>query len=217
VILSIAEASPASTVAGGLREPSRSVWRGGAYIFASDPSLDYPLAAPIWSAGLDPTVISAVALPCGPSTPLKFQIDRYDHCVAIGGGVEHVFFRCCGTSLRLDVIAGTVLAGAVTLEPGLRLDRIDSQIDPIHALAAILRLEKPPDLRDARLPRLVLALRAIDARREGASLRDIARGLFEATDWPGDGDHIKSRARRLVTLSERLWQAGPAGVLTHVV
>lgn len=133
----------------------------------------------------------------------------------MGEGAEHLLFQACGRSLRLDVVSGTVLAGPVTLEPRMVIDRLDSQIATIRALAAILSNQPVPAVADARLPRLVLALRALDARREGASLREIARGIFGETDWPGDGDHIKSRARRLVRLSEMLLRAGPRGVLAY--
>ena len=133
----------------------------------------------------------------------------------MGEGAEHLLFQACGRSLRLDVVSGTVLAGPVTLEPQMVIARLDSQIATIRALAALLSNQPVPAVADARLPRLVLALRALDARREGASLREIARGIFGETDWPGDGDHIKSRARRLVRLSEMLLRAGPRGVLAY--
>jgi hypothetical protein len=166
---------------------------------------------------MDPTVISARASPCDTSAPLQLLIDRYEHCVAMGEGVEHLLVHACGRSLRLDVVSGTVLAGPVTLEPRVMLDRLDFQIVAVRMLAAILIHDPPPALTDARLPRLVLALRALDARREGASLREIARGIFGETDWPGDGDHVKSRARRLVRLSEKLCRAGPRGVLSYQI
>jgi hypothetical protein len=145
----------------------------------------------------------------------QLQIDRYDHRVAIDDGAEHLLLRTRGTSLRLDVVAGTVLAGPVALELSFALDRLEWRIATVRALAAMLRDESPGAATDARMPRLVLALRALDARHEGASLRDIARGIFGAMDWPGDGDHIKSRTRRLVRLSDDLRRAGPRGVLGH--
>jgi hypothetical protein len=41
---------------------------------------------------------------------------------------------------------------------------------------------------DLRLGRLILALRVLDARAEGASLRDIGLALAgPAADWPGAG------------------------------
>jgi len=49
--------------------------------------------------------------------------------------------------------------------------------------------------------------------RGGASLRDLASGIFDLTDWPGDGENVKSRARRLAKLAEKLGREGPRGVL----
>jgi hypothetical protein len=166
---------------------------------------------------VDPSVISARAFPCDASAPLRLQIDRYDPCIATGEGVEHLLLGACGRSLRVDVVSGTVLAGPVVLEPTVCLDRLDFQVAAVRTLAGILSREPVAAVTDTRLPRLVLALRALDARREGASLREIASGIFGQTDWPGDGDHIKSRARRLVRLSEILVRAGPRGVLAYQI
>lgn len=91
------------------------------------------------------------------------------------------------------------------------------QIAGIRTLDAMLRNVPPPRESDPRLPRLVLALRALDARAEGASLRQLAFGIFGAQDWPGDGENNKSRARRLVKLSERLLRAAPYGVLARSI
>lgn len=145
------------------------------------------------------------------------QVDRYNHCVAVNDGTEHVLLRAGRRSLRLDIVSGTVLAGPVRVEPSIALNGLDCQIATVRSLAAMLRDEPLAVPADARLPRLVLALRTLDARREGTSLRDLARGIFGATEWPGDGDHIKSRARRLVKLSEDLWRAGPNGVMGHQI
>jgi hypothetical protein len=162
-------------------------------------------------------VISARALPCDASAAYRLQIDRYDHFVATDGTTEHVLLRSHGVSLRLDIVIGSALAGPVTLEPWILVHRLDWQIAAVRSLAAILRSEPPPIVMDSRLPRLILALRALDARREGASLREIARGIFGETDWPGDGDYVKSRARRVVRLSEELLVIGPCGVLARQI
>ena len=111
-------------------------------------------------------------------------------------------------------MSGTVLEGPVILEPSVVLDKLSCQISSIRKLRAILRGEMPPPERDSHLPRLVLALRALDGRAEGASLRELAFGIFGAKDWPGDGENVKSRVRRLVRLSEELRRGGPGGVLS---
>ena len=68
---------------------------------------------------------------------------------------------------------------------------------------------------DRRLPRLIEALRVLDALRDGASLRAIGAALFGAEQkWPGAGDHLKSYVRRRVVLARRMAQAGPVGILS---
>jgi hypothetical protein len=59
----------------------------------------------------------------------------------------------------------------------------------------------------------VLALRALDARTNGGSLRDIATLVLGAQDWPGDGECEKSRTRRMVDLGKSLQAGGPVAIL----
>jgi hypothetical protein len=71
-------------------------------------------------------------------------------------------------------------------------------------------------VEDKALSRLVLALRAADAKRHGCSLRRVARDVLGRQDWPGDGDCEKSRARRIVASGEALVRAGPAAMFRRV-
>jgi hypothetical protein len=145
--------------------------------------------------------------------PLAFDIGAFGHRAAIAEGAEHVLIRCGDCSLRLDVVEGSVLAGPAMLEPSVALDKLNPQIVAVRRLEALLRDVHAPHESDPRLPRLVLALRALDGLAEGASLRELAFGIFGERDWPGDGEHVKSRVRRLAKLSKDLMRAGPAGVL----
>lgn len=117
------------------------------------------------------------------------------------------------SALRLDVISGTLLAGPVILELGLTLDQVERQITEVRKLSALVQNVPPRGQIDPRMNRLVLALRALDARTEGASLRDIANGIFSVAEWPGEAENVKSRVRRLVSLAQKLRRAGPRGVL----
>src|SRR3546814_2270295 len=100
----------------------------------------------------------------------------------------------------------------MTIEPAIDLRRaIDPQIASLRRLDALMRGDIL-ETRDQRLVRLVEALRAADAIAAGASLRDIGVGAFGG-DWPGDGEHLKSRVRRRVALAVELTRAGPRGVL----
>src|SRR3546814_14755057 len=91
----------------------------------------------------------------------------------------------------------------MTIEPAIDLRRaIDPQIASLRRLDALMRGDIL-ETRDQRLVRLVEALRAADAIAAGASLRDIGVGAFGG-DWPGDGEHLKSRVRRRVALDRQI-------------
>lgn len=112
------------------------------------------------------------------------------------------------------MVGGSILDGPVRLEPALRLDRdVERQFLAIRRLHALLAGVTLPIEPDPRLPRLVLALRTLDACKEGASLREIGTVLLGNAGWPGDGEWMKSAVRRLVALASVLEKAGPRGVL----
>jgi hypothetical protein len=112
------------------------------------------------------------------------------------------------------VVAGSILDGPVRLEPALRLDHdVERQFLTVRRLHALLAGVTLPIIPDPRLPRLVLALRTLDARNDGASLREIGTVLLGNADWPGDGEWMKSAVRRLVALASALEKTGPRGVL----
>ena len=58
----------------------------------------------------------------------------------------------------------------------------------------------------------MMALRALDARREGATHREIAAALFGETrvdaDWDGSSAYLRCRVQRLIRLGEALVQGG---------
>lgn len=159
---------------------------------------------------MDPCVLAARAEPA--RGELAFDPARYSIVVRSGDTNEHV---AIGT-LRLELVAGTMTNGPVILSPVIDLAReIEPQLSSVRCVSALLhngRIEPEPDLR---FPRLVEALRALDARAAGASHRDIGLQLLGGSDWPGDGEYLKSRARRLAVMAEALRLAGPAGVLAH--
>lgn len=118
----------------------------------------------------------------------------------------------------MDIIEGSVFRGEVLIEPVLDLQHeLEPQISTVRRLDLLLRGLSWDRPNDTRLMRLVLALRVLDARAAGISLRGIATGILGARDWPGDGDCEKSRARRIVELAEALRHAGPGGVLRRLV
>ena len=63
--------------------------------------------------------------------------------------------------------------------------------------------------------RAILALRTLDALAERASLRDIGLGIAGGDTWPGDGEWVKSRARRLVDAARAMWAGGPRRIFAR--
>lgn len=77
-----------------------------------------------------------------------------------------------------------------------------------HALQAVLAAAKPRPTPTALLE--LHSLQALDATLAGASLREVAEGLFgvdAATDWYSDGG-LRSKVRRLVRRGDALMRGG---------
>ena len=158
-------------------------------------------------------MLAVHARACGHGVPRALDIAGHAARIALSETCEHLRIPYGNEAIRLDVVSGTVIEGPFTIEPVVRLDdTLPDQLGAVRRLDAFLRGAEPMVQAEPHLKRLVLGLRVLDARRDGASLRDIAHGLFGECDWPGDGDCIKSRVRRLVVLSETMERAGPAGV-----
>lgn len=118
--------------------------------------------------------------------------------------------------MRLDLVDGLIEPGSLTIEPVIDLCRpLEPQLLSVRRLDALLHGDCPLAV-DQRLIRLVEALRTADALAAGASLRDIGEGMFGG-DWPGDGEHVKSRVRRRVVLADALLRAGSLGVLARAI
>ena len=84
-------------------------------------------------------------------------------------------------------------------------------------IAAIRSFRATPTLgpRHPRLADRLLALQAADVRKAGASLRETADLVLGHGEWPGDGDHRKSRVRRLCDLGKSMIEAGPSALLNE--
>ncbi|WP_150290012.1 DNA -binding domain-containing protein [Sphingobium estronivorans] len=101
---------------------------------------------------------------------------------------------------------------------------LPAQLDALHVLLRLYGIPDPTRRTpqpDRRMPRLVEALRVLDALACGASLTAIGAVLVGADriarDWPGDGEHLKSWVRRRVMLARRLQRAGPRGVMGRLI
>lgn len=197
--------------------------RVGGCNFVEEPARPADRANIIWSASVDPDVLSVVAEPARPGDS-AFDLDAFGARAAIApaADAEHVIVRGTGGLLRIAVVSGTVRDGPALLAHRLTgVDDLEAGWPALRQLARLCALGPaapwiiPPD---PKLDRLILALRALDARREGASLREIAMTLAgPAAEWPGEGESTKSWVRRLVALSESLWRAGPRGILAGAI
>lgn len=163
-------------------------------------------------AAADPGVLRVrLVSGSGPDVP-SIDLSHWPLCALRGDGCVHLRLHLPGGVLRLDVIEGGMVCRPVAVEPATDLSRaLDPQIATLRRIHALMHTGETA-LSDQRLVRLVEALRVCDALAAGASLRDIGSGVF-GDDWPGDGEHLKSKVRRRVLLADRLLRAGPVDVL----
>jgi hypothetical protein len=184
----------------------------GGCTFAIDPGLDCIHAAPIWAASIDPYVISARIF-LSSNQDVRSRWDRLIRSSVERNDVIHARLELPDGPLRLDVI-GEHWPFPVGIEPAIDLRRaLAPQMCTGFRLAHWIRGDLALQTRDSELERWVTALRVSDALDGGASQREIGLGIYGG-DWPGDGEHLKSRVRRLITMARKLLSTGPRGILS---
>ena len=193
--------------------------RVGGCTFPEDPAHSCAHVLPVWSAGVDPRVIPVELLPdCGGSSRWRLDIRRHSTRVVSGVAGHHIRIDEAGHVIRLDivddVIAGRSMALRVVLNVGPNLPL---QAEAAHTLHRLVSGALQPNIFHERQARALLGLWAVDARRAGASLRDIANLLLGPGDWPGDGEYRKSRARRLVATGDAMVSGGPGAILGNTI
>ena len=172
----------------------------------------------MWTPEALPSVIVLTRLPADLADQ-RYQLpaSSIKAIVTLPGG-EHLI-TCDGEQLSFYVDPNGAEPAAVLLP----LDRLfDTRV------AAALRLWRglvgrrpgpdPAALSKARRDRLILALRALDARLEGAVYREIATGLFGANrvsdcDWISHD--LRDRTARLVRLGLGMMRGGYRRLLLH--
>src|SRR3569623_1669355 len=167
--------------------------RAGGCTFAADPAQDCASSSYMWTTDADRCVLRGRSIPMSGSMGAGSDLSRFPRCTWQGAVCHHVRLDLPDGAMRLDLVGDAIGPDAVMVEPAIDLGR---PLDP--QLASLRRLE---------------ALRAADALASGASLRDIGVALV-GDDWPGDGEHVKSRARRRVVLAAALSRAGARGVFS---
>jgi Uncharacterized conserved protein (DUF2285) len=128
----------------------------------------------------------------------------------VGPSAEHLLVDRGRDLVRIDVLEGTTADTHASLHIDLPLG---CWVQP--RIAAVRALVAPPQVtpHHTQLAHRLLCLQALDARAAGASLKDVAEILFGGGDWPGDGEHRKSRVRRMIVAGERMVDGGPGMIL----
>lgn len=185
-----------------------------------DPACCSALARVWWRKDVDPFVLTAAAAPCAGSE--AFSADRLPVAAAVErlGGAERLLVTDGARSLRVDIVAGTLLEGPVYLT--WQLPGLAAAAAPMHALARFIVLCRTGILRRGTYPssaaarRWALLLRVGDALDAGASQREIAGAFFgeEAIGrrWRVNAAARRTQIQRLVRLARRL-RAQPAARL----
>jgi hypothetical protein len=186
----------------------------GGYFY---PTTNHPNEA-LWTAEALPSVIALTKLP--PELghpkfkPKPFALDP----VLVAEGDDYVIERL-GARMRVHLDSRGAEPPAVLLP----LDRLfEIRVAAVLRLWRVLRDRNPgPNpaaLSAARIRRLVLALRALDGRLDGATYREIATSLFGADavpkrDWISH--ELRDRTARLVRLGVAMMNGGYRRLLLH--
>ena len=169
--------------------------------------------APKWAAWSTPTVTAVTDLPiCLSNSAFQLsteQLASQKRLLETPGSVPRVE-TLTYTDGPVAVLIPLDRLFDVRLAAALQLWR--QVIDPTA------RLSNPARLSKTRTARLILALRALDARRERASYRDIANALFaahsiSAAAWKTHD--LRDRTIRLVRSGVRLMEGGYRQLLVH--
>ncbi|MDR3439915.1 DUF2285 domain-containing protein [Telmatospirillum sp.] len=172
-----------------------------------------------WRTDWDASVVATEASPARPGDPDAFDVGQFDDVVTLlhhADGHQSLLLSDGVHHLQFEIVAGSVTSGPVRLHyrlSGFRL--VEVQTLTVRRLAQFCRLGRfplglfPPE---PRAHRWIMALRAYDGVRGGASHRDIAIALFGKQrvrdDWSGRSDYLRLRVQRLAHSGSALVQGG---------
>jgi hypothetical protein len=173
----------------------------------------------MWRFEADPAVPVFQHLPAAPGQSGVLNLRSLNACVLLAqsqDGDQHVLIADGDQRLRFAVVGGDLLQGPAGLGfvlPGPEAG--GAWIDAVRRLVVLRdtgRLPRAARTSRARAARWMEAVRAFDARRSGASQREIARLIFGearvAADWNGPSDYMRMRVQRLVRSAEQLVAGG---------
>lgn len=165
----------------------------------------------MWSAAVDPCVLSARCTPVPAGSRHAFDATSEARRVLRSGASEHLLVERGGALVRIDVVEGSALAGPCSLCFELPVDhRLDARVSAVRTFIGSAQVRPSPPLA-----RRLSTLEAYDAHVAGRSLRAIADHVLGPGDWPGDGEHRKSLVRRLVASGRNMIEQGSAHVLQN--
>jgi hypothetical protein len=173
--------------------------------------------ATVWTAGALPSVVALTRLPRELGHPrFKPKPIRLDPVLAAEGD-DYVIERL-GAELRVHVDSRGDSTAVLLPFDGLFEVRVTAALRLWRALNGRRPGPNPAALSEARRNRLILALRALDGRLDGATHREIAAVLFGAEavperDWISH--ELRDRTARLVRLGVGMMNGGYRRLLLH--
>lgn len=178
-----------------------------------------PVPTVLWRWQADSSVPVLSLTPAMVEDPDALDLRGLDLAVIVvrtQDGHQHVMVSDGARRLRFAVADGDVLAGPVRCRFHLPAYSVGvASMDGLRSLIALRdtgRLSSVGRGSRSKATRWVQMLRAHDARRAGASQRDIAMLLFgEARvheDWSGRSDYMRMRVQRLLRAAEDLVAGG---------
>jgi hypothetical protein len=138
--------------------------------------------------------------------------------ITVRHGAERLI-TITGTAFRVHIDEAGADPPAVLLPLDQLFDiRAVAAVRLWHALTGRNPGPDPAALSQTRRDRLILGLRAIDGRLEGASYREVADGLFGIGKISGSGwksHDLRDRTIRLVRFGIDMMQSGYCRLLRH--
>lgn len=184
---------------------------------AAGPAED-PAPAVIWAWRSDPAMPVLWVRPAEIGQPRALNLRTVNLPVLVlrdAVGDQHVMVCDRSCRLRFAVVEGDVLAGPVEAAIRVPAKGVAACGEALKLLAGLRdrgRLAPATFRPSTRAMRWIETLRAHDARRDGASQRDIALALFGERrvreDWTGGSDYMRMRVHRLLTAAEALVAGG---------
>jgi len=191
----------------------------GGCTFAAPPGRPAAGDTIFWRADINPAVLPVEAQPVSARSRDAFDIRACRHSVVVlraGGATEHVRLGDGLHHIQIEVRRGSVLEGPVRLHYDLSGSAgIEPKLIALQRLLTLQRLGRFPRTlypADRGAQRWMMALRALDAARAGASHREIATALWGEDpvnqDWRGGSDYLRARVRRMIGIGEAFAKGG---------